>query len=327
MKVVSDAPSPVRVAATMVAVIVVIAMIAVRTIPNGSEGTYQQHQSFQFLTGRRRLLHRHYFPLGLECHLFMKDVEYEATSDNPEGYSIDEWGCELSEEDSSRLGVEHPYFVDIENSTSIVPDGTIPGQSTLFATEATIDLAKTTLYIPDEATVSIQKRSVITIRSRKLADKQGILNALVIRVTDKKGVSPDADLEQLRNDIFKDASSLKTQFEACSYGKLRVSPFTGITETKLKISRGLVDISVDYDVRGKDRTGGNRLDLQRAAFQAATETIGDLRSQFDIVMFCMPPGTGVWLAYAFVNDQFSFYNNKWCSYVSGQLHEVGHNLG
>jgi len=41
----------------------------------------------------------------------------------------------------------------------------------------------------------------------------------------------------------------------------------------------------------------------------------------------MPLGTGTWVAYAFVNHKFSFYNNLWCSSVSSQMHEVGHNLG
>lgn len=36
----------------------------------------------------------------------------------------------------------------------------------------------------------------------------------------------------------------------------------------------------------------------------------------------MPPGAGDWLAYAFVNNPYSFYNNRWCSYVSAHLHDA-----
>jgi len=59
------------------------------------------------------------------------------------------------------------------------------------------------------------------------------------------------------------------------------------------------------------------------------EELGNLYESpyFDLVLYCFPPGTGDWVAYAFVNHKFSFYNNKWCSSVSSQLHEVGHNMG
>ena len=62
--------------------------------------------------------------------------------------------------------------------------------------------------------------------------------------------------------------------------------------------------------------------------KATLNILGDLKSdRFDLNMFCFLPGTGDWLAYAFVNSKLYFYNNKWCQYVSTQMHEVGHNLG
>lgn len=283
------------------------------------------HQQQQLLpTGRRRrrLLHRRKFPSGLTCNLFLKDVEYGPNADKPQGYSIEEWFCELSEDDSHRLGVERPYYLDIADASSIITSNAIPGQSTLITTEASIDFAEKKLYIPTEAEVSVETRTDNT-RSRNLMTTKGALDVLMVRITDSKGVAPNADLNQLRSDVFEDKVSLKSQFEACSYGKLQIRPFTGRTETNLQIRNGVVDISVDYDIRRE----GDRGELQIAAIRSAEEAIGNLRHQFDAVMFCMPPGTGDWLAYAFVGDKLSFYNNEWCSYVSGQLHEVGHNLG
>lgn len=32
------------------------------------------------------------------------------------------------------------------------------------------------------------------------------------------------------------------------------------------------------------------------------------------------------IAYAYINSWLSVYNDEWCRSVSGQLHEVGHNL-
>ena len=40
----------------------------------------------------------------------------------------------------------------------------------------------------------------------------------------------------------------------------------------------------------------------------------------------MPPGTsGLWIAYAYINDNLSVYNHDWCGRVSAQMHEIGHN--
>ena len=305
------------VVAAMVVSAILVATVDARIKSTDPSTRHHRIQS----TSQRNLMNRGDFPYGLSCNLFMKDVEYAPTNENPQGYSVDEWFCELSTEDSMRLGIEPPYFLDIANSTLVVPDGAVPGQSILIATEATIDLTSTTLYIPHQANVTVERRK----RSRKLARTKGILDTLVIRVMDSKGASPEPGLDQLRNDVFKDKASLKTQFEACSYGQLRVRGYSGITETNFTIVNGVVDLVVDYDVEGMD--GGSRTTLQNSALQVAEKTIGNLRSQFDVVMFCMPPGTGNWLAYAFVGDQFSFYNNEWCTYVSAQLHEVGHNLG
>lgn len=47
----------------------------------------------------------------------------------------------------------------------------------------------------------------------------------------------------------------------------------------------------------------------------------------DHVMYCLPPETMGGIAYAYINSWNSVYSNQWCNYVSGQMHEIGHNLG
>ena len=44
------------------------------------------------------------------------------------------------------------------------------------------------------------------------------------------------------------------------------------------------------------------------------------------VMYCLPPGTMSGIAYAYIDHWMSVYSDEWCTYVSAQLHEVGHNL-
>eukprot|EP00957_Ditylum_brightwellii_P018194 1371120-Ditylum_brightwellii.AAC.1 len=49
-------------------------------------------------------------------------------------------------------------------------------------------------------------------------------------------------------------------------------------------------------------------------------------------MFCVPKGTlsltlnKNWVGFALTNSKFSFLNDEWCSSVTVQMHEVGHNL-
>jgi len=47
---------------------------------------------------------------------------------------------------------------------------------------------------------------------------------------------------------------------------------------------------------------------------------------YDLIMMCIPPGTGDWVAYAYINHYVSVYNDHWCGKVSANMHEVGHNL-
>jgi len=44
-------------------------------------------------------------------------------------------------------------------------------------------------------------------------------------------------------------------------------------------------------------------------------------------MYCLPPGVPFeGIAYAFTNSWMTVYSDGWCGYVSGQLHELGHNF-
>jgi hypothetical protein len=73
-------------------------------------------------------------------------------------------------------------------------------------------------------------------------------------------------------------------------------------------------------------------------------TVSDVKHQFracawsgrfltpSSVAFCFPPGTSYpgagtgWAAYAFIGEYRSFFNDRWCSNVSAQVHEIGHNM-
>ena len=71
-------------------------------------------------------------------------------------------------------------------------------------------------------------------------------------------------------------------------------------------------------------TGANDNTIAWAAVNKAETELGSLTSFANHVMVCMPPGTtGSWIAYAYINHWMSVYNDNWCRYPSGQMHEIG----
>jgi hypothetical protein len=253
------------------------------------------------------------------CKLFFEEIDFGNTADYPEGYSEEKWLCELAKKDAEKLnGLQ---YVDIVGSDDILSDAR-SGISTLSVTQALFNLDELTMRIPNNAIYELNHNG----KKKKKKKPNGAvavttLQTLVVRVQNGNGVGPDATVAQLKESVFDDAVSLKTQYDACSYGKLKIQPFVGRTDTGIWINNGVVSIKADY-------TGSDRGHMQQKVFEKAKERLGDLDNEkYDLIMFCFPPGTGDWLAYAFVDSKYSFYNNEWCGYVSTQMHEVGHNLG
>ena len=154
-------------------------------------------------------------------------------------------------------------------------------------------------------------------RGRNL-QKVGTKKVLVIRV-DAQDSSTTATEAQLGDDIFGQAGdlvNLKSQYLKCSHDQLN---FTAL-ESKTEVGTdGIYTLTLPEDVRGQK---DNPI-VWRIVNQAQSE-LGDLRSIADHVIVCMPAGTaGGWIGYAYVNSWLSVYNNNWCRYPSGLMHELG----
>jgi hypothetical protein len=296
--------------------LLLIAFVAVSsTAIRGSSTKTQeleQEQDGQLSSRRRYLLQE------ATCTLFRKCVSYLPTEDHPEGYHEDTWACELSIEDSERLEVQFVDIVENEAVADILANAT-SGESRLTVSEAIIESPR--MYIPDNAKMRVGDHPIEprTEVRRKLAPTKGTLTTLVIRVIDKNGKSPSASVAQLKNDVFDDDKSLKTQTERCSYNKLKIEPFSGKTPSNHYVNNGIVNVKMNLAVEDDG--------MNQAAMTAAKNLLGDLNDdRFGLVMFCFPPAEG-FLAYAFRNNKYSFYNDEWCQYVAAQMHEVGHNIG
>jgi len=163
---------------------------------------------------------------------------------------------------------------------------------------------------------------------RRLEDdvKTGSLDTLVVRVVANDSQPPTA--EALSEDIFNDSYCLKSQYAACSYGKLTIQeylPGSGISNVPTVAGApGIVEVNVQTNAIGN--TKETIQDLAKAELNKLLDT-NDPGSMFDIVMFCMPPGTVNWLAFAYIGGWDSYYNDAWCQSMSSQMHEIGHSIG
>jgi len=104
--------------------------------------------------------------------------------------------------------------------------------------------------------------------------------------------------------MFEDDACLKTQYERCSYGKLKINKYNDTIASGTQV-KGVLDVQLNYRLSDN----ASRRNLQNQAFSAALKAVGPLENNgFDLVMFCMPPGTSdAWAAYALIRNKFSYY--------------------
>ncbi len=113
---------------------------------------------------------------------------------------------------------------------------------------------------------------------------------------------------ELENAWFDDPVCFKTQTEACSYGKVTIGKSTQGT------AMGVTTVNITQTVNGMD--DGVIRDAVSTARLAIYPNSGSVqfpgRGSADYVVYCLPPGTGDWVAYAYLNYWLSVYNgNYW----------------
>jgi hypothetical protein len=148
------------------------------------------------------------------------------------------------------------------------------------------------LYLPADAGVEVFDS---TPSDRRRLSAFGEKKVLVVRAN-ANDISTTATKEELAFDIFGndfnffedqnvETVNLRSQYAACSHGKLTFEPFRGESLTGAIVDNGVIDVTVDVDVVTSDR-----YTVERALSTAASNLVGDLR-QFDRVMLCLPPGS------------------------------------
>ena len=265
----------------------------------------------------------------------MEDIQYEDGARGPQ-----RWRCELQGQDIAEAGV---VFADFENEEELDLErlGVQSGTTTIQIEDAEFFGGK--IRVPRNPRVQFGKipgrgpGSNGNGNGNSNGNSNGNGNrrngnggrmlqstaktVLVVRI-EADDASTSASASTISDDVFgtgSDKINLKERFETCSYGQVVIEPASDSDH----ITDGVVEVTIPDTVSGaSDST------IRNAAVNAATTLLGDLPSQFDHVMLCIPPGTsGGWIAYAYVNSWLSVYNDNWCLRPSGQVHEIGHNLG
>ena len=225
---------------------------------------------------------------------------YKKIMHTKNGSPEESWDCLLDPSDGV-IFVAVPPELDLSDAIS--------GETTLFAPGLAV--------IHEEAVIQDASQAVFgeanNNNRRHLAAVAGGLAVVVVRVSCKvTGQVVTKSLVNVMQDVFEDASCLKSQMEGCSNGKVQ-------------INKGPNNGGVDLEINDCSSEPA----ATNAATTALTSILGNHPSNYPktYFMYCMPPGIGFsGIAYAYINSWLSVYNNEWCGYVSAQLHEVGHNL-
>mmetsp|Transcript_10183 Transcript_10183/g.15593 ORF Transcript_10183/g.15593 Transcript_10183/m.15593 type:complete len:277 (+) Transcript_10183:277-1107(+) len=161
-------------------------------------------------------------------------------------------------------------------------------------------------------------------RRRRLRRAVGNRSTLAVRViaTDASTTSSEDEISDAIFGTFGDSVNVKSRYDACSFGKFRITPTSDV-----RTANGVYSVRINNVV-----TNANYDSIRDIVLDELVEEFGDLASQFDFVMICLPPGTirwdgTSWHSFAYVNSYISVYNDVWCNYVSAQMREIGTNLG
>ena len=193
--------------------------------------------------------------------------------------------CELQEEDRVAVG---KYFVSINGIESSQLDNIVSGDTTLMAEGATIMDGE--LWLPAGAAVEFGSNGGNDRRRRRLQTSQTdpTRKVLVVRANGNGAITTGTK-GTLSDKIFGtygDTATLRSQYLACSHGKLDFQPFVGVTSGGTVVDDGVLEVNIDTYV-----PGASRYVVEDALEEAADQLVGNLRDQFDHVMLCLPPGS------------------------------------
>jgi hypothetical protein len=222
-----------------------------------------------------------------------------------------EWICELQGSDVEQAQVTFVSFEGLDDQ-ELEDSKVISGETTFQASGAQI-LPNGRLRVPPNSKSKFGRappRGPGNSNGNSGGNDRGVNNERGLQAVPKKVlavrlIAPDAsttaNVADISDSIFGttgDSINLKERYDTCSYGQLTFEGYEGTTGSQVEIpgtdfAVGVVEVHINEGV-----IGATNLTIREAAITAATALLGDLPSQFDHVMLCIPPGTiGGWIAY------------------------------
>lgn len=144
---------------------------------------------------------------------------------------------------------------------------------------------------------------------------------LVVRVIakDRSTSFSEAALSDKVFGMNGDSVNLKSIYASCSHNALNFEP-----AQRSGITNGVVTVSVK---KIKTKKGDTKMNNAITSELNRMFGVSSPSQLADHVMYCLPPNTMRGIAYAYINNWLSVYNDDWCTYPSSGVHELGHNLG
>lgn len=270
------------------------------------------------------------------CTVVRVETQYNESA--VDFYSLaptEEFKCALHPDDRKMAG---RHFVDIQGVDTKQFYNITSGETTIEVDGAIISNGAYT--VPSGASINFGRKET----RRRLDKSNGQKKVLVVRANTAGGntVSQRDDIVDAIFGTYGNTISMRSQYLGCSHGKLDTVPFEGSTTTGYEVTNGIIEVSIS-----EDYTGRTRYDAEEGLYNAAENLVGDLESQFDHVILCLPPGTSDgWVAYAYgklrqviktvncwllrvlwnltcfipVNELIAAFNDQWCEKLSTLVH-------
>lgn len=240
--------------------------------------------------------------------------------------STDLDGADLICETPSGMAYVVPNVDEIWIRKKEFDDELFSGETELVLPDPTfIDLETETLKLdgpPGLRNPQFEHNSRERRRLKNLERTMGVKNVLVVRI-EATNSATTASEDQLSSDVFGgngDVNNLRSQYYACSYGKLEFRKTMDRQGKTTNIRNGVVTIRTGTPAEIGDMRMVNKVNSQlKEEFGLTPKEIADH------ILYCMPPGAmDEWaVAYGWMNSYQTVYNDGVCSEVSAQMHEVG----
>lgn len=274
----------------------------------------------------------------IECIPLLRLTEHEPGTFHPGPDS--QWDCQLLPWTPAAMG-KSGKIVKLDDIYNL-PEDTIQqfksGGSVLTIPGATVESAGIKFPLGAQAKVVelnvTDGDTLLSPGGGTFHPAAGNKKVLAIRVK-TRSASTTASAAQLSDSVFGtsgDPMNLVSQYDACSYGKLTFSPLTSLNSGDPSLDApGVYEVeldtsSMDHEYLREAITDKLNADWPGTPLPSVSWGELDESVPFDYVMYCLPPGTNMGIAYAFANSWLSVYSDEWCTYLSTQMHEVGHNL-